>query len=227
MTWTLFTDGGSRGNPGPAGAGIVLEDPSGRTVYAVGLYLGSMTNNAAEYRALLAGLEEAVRREVRGLRVVSDSELIVRQINGQYRVKSADLLPLYEQVKALLRRIPAATVVHVRREENQRADALVNRALDAKRDVAQRPGGEAPPPAATWPPDRFRAVCSTAPNEPCPNGLVAGKSWTFYGVTPAGLCVHAATGILGAVAASQAGSESVTAPCARVGCGALFTVHFR
>jgi ribonuclease HI len=127
----LYTDGASRGNPGPAGAGVAIFDENGQEVLAKGAYLGMCTNNVAEYTALKLGLKEAMRFGVKRLRVHLDSELIVRQLHGIYKVKDAKLQPLYQEVVAMLRTFPEANVVHVRREKNRRADELANQGLDA------------------------------------------------------------------------------------------------
>lgn len=128
--WTLRCDGGSRGNPGPGALGYVLYDPSGAEVEARGEYLGMVTNNVAEYRALIAGLEAARRLHVDRLRVCMDSELVVRQLTGEYRVKHAGLKPLHAEADAARRRLAAVRFVAVKRDENARADQLVNETLD-------------------------------------------------------------------------------------------------
>lgn len=128
--WTLRCDGGSRGNPGPGALGYVLFDASGAEVEARGEALGIVTNNVAEYRALIAGLEAAARLKVAKLRICMDSELVVRQMSGEYRVKNAGLKPLHEAAGVVARRVPSVRFVAVRREENERADALVNETLD-------------------------------------------------------------------------------------------------
>ncbi len=128
--WTLRCDGGSRGNPGPGALGYALYDPSGVEVEARGSYLGTVTNNVAEYRALIAGLEAARRLRVERLRVCMDSELVVRQMTGEYRVKHAGLKPLHVAADAARRQVAAVRFVAVKREENARADQLVNQTLD-------------------------------------------------------------------------------------------------
>jgi len=127
----LYTDGGARGNPGPAGIGAVLLTASGDVVEELGDFIGKATNNVAEYQALLAGLELALDRGVEHLDVFLDSELVVRQVNGQYKVKDAGLKPLHAQACQLLSRFPEVNVKHVRREQNAEADRLVNEAIDA------------------------------------------------------------------------------------------------
>jgi len=127
----LSTDGGARGNPGPAAAAYVLEAEDGTVLAAHGEAIGVATNNVAEYRALLAGLERAVELEVRELEVVSDSELLVKQMRGEYRVKNAALRELSVEAGRLARRLDRVSYRAVRREQNTLADSLVNEALDA------------------------------------------------------------------------------------------------
>ncbi len=128
---TLFTDGGSRGNPGPAASGAVLVGPDGQVLFEVGEFLGTATNNVAEWTALALGLEAALEHGIGTLAVRMDSELVVKQISGEYRVKHPDLQPLYRRVRALLHKFAHVDVRHVRRKENALADAVVNRVLDA------------------------------------------------------------------------------------------------
>jgi ribonuclease HI len=126
----LSTDGGARGNPGPAAYGYVLEAEDGTVLDAHGEAIGIATNNVAEYRALVEGLRRAVEAGVDELNVVSDSELIVKQMRGEYRVKNAALRELSEEAAELARQIGRVTYTAVRREDNELADRLVNEALD-------------------------------------------------------------------------------------------------
>jgi ribonuclease HI len=130
----LRTDGGARGNPGPAGAAFVLEQ-EGRRIACGGRFLGETTNNVAEYEALLWGLENARAANVDDILVLMDSELIVKQLLGAYKVKNAGLKPLFVRVMELRRQFSAFEVRHVRREENKLADALANEAMDERADV--------------------------------------------------------------------------------------------
>lgn len=130
MEATLFADGGSRGNPGPAASAAVLLDPSGELVEEVGAYLGIATNNVAEWTALVLGLEAAAKRGILRLSVRLDSELVVKQLRGEYRVKHAGLQPLYNRARQLMRRFSEVDVKHVPRKQNALADRLVNRLLD-------------------------------------------------------------------------------------------------
>jgi ribonuclease HI len=127
----LSTDGGARGNPGPAAYGYVLEAEDGTVLDAHGEAIGVATNNVAEYRALIAGLAKAVEVGVDELEVVSDSELIVKQMLGEYRVKNEALRDLWDEATALADRIRRVKYTAVRREHNELADRLVNEALDA------------------------------------------------------------------------------------------------
>ena len=131
MTCTLFADGGSRGNPGPAASGAVLFAQDGSVIAEVGEYLGVATNNVAEWRALLAGLAKARELGFDDIAVRMDSELVVRQVTGVYRVKHADLIPLAAKARALLRDFKHVDIRHVPRKENAAADAVVNQYLDA------------------------------------------------------------------------------------------------
>jgi ribonuclease HI len=127
----LSTDGGARGNPGPAAYGYVLEAEDGTILEARGEKIGNATNNVAEYRALIAGLEAALAHGVKELEVVSDSELLVKQMQGEYRVKNAALKTLSTQAAALGRGLDSVSYTAVRREHNELADRLVNEALDS------------------------------------------------------------------------------------------------
>jgi ribonuclease HI len=142
--WTVNSDGGSRGNPGPGGAGIVVRDPSGEVVARGGAYLGRVTNNIAEYEALLWGMRAARALGATKLLVRADSELAIKQMRGEYRVKNEGLKPLFLQAQALCRTFEGVTFEHVRREANADADALANEAMDSREyvgDAPEPPGG--------------------------------------------------------------------------------------
>jgi ribonuclease HI len=128
----LHVDGASRGNPGEAGFGVHVCTPEGSEVAGLYGYLGKATNNVAEYQALLHALRFALSRGAREVSVFSDSELLVRQLEGRYRVKNPGLQPLFREAQSLLARFDRARVSHVRREQNREADALANRAVDEK-----------------------------------------------------------------------------------------------
>ncbi len=130
LAWRANVDGGSRGNPGPASYGVVVRDPRGEIVARLKKYIGRSTNNVAEYYGLIAALDYAQANSIKALRVESDSELLVKQMRGQYKVKSADLKPLYERAKKMSQAIPAFRIDHVYREQNREADLLANEAMD-------------------------------------------------------------------------------------------------
>jgi ribonuclease HI len=127
---TVNVDGGARGNPGPAAIGVVVQGPEGEVLEERGERIGEATNNVAEYRALLAGIERAAELGASELELVGDSELVVRQVKGEYKVKDATLRKLHAEVKRALRPFASWSIRHVRRERNAEADRLVNEALD-------------------------------------------------------------------------------------------------
>jgi ribonuclease HI len=128
---TVNVDGGARGNPGPAAVGVVVRGGGGEVLEERGERIGEATNNVAEYRALLLGLELARRHGGTELELIGDSELVVRQVEGRYKVKNAGMKELHEEVKKALRGFDSWSIRHVRREQNADADRLVNQALDA------------------------------------------------------------------------------------------------
>ncbi len=132
-TLRLFTDGAARGNPGPAGLGVVIEDEQGLRLRGLCRYIGTATNNKAEYLALIEGLTAVREWGPDRLEVFLDSQLVVEQVNGNWKIKHAELQPLARHVQGLLREFPSVTVTHVRREKNKGADALANKAIDEYR----------------------------------------------------------------------------------------------
>jgi ribonuclease HI len=136
----LRTDGGSRGNPGPAGAGIVIESATGTLLAKGSKFLGKITNNQAEYHALILGLQAVARYQPLAVQVFLDSELVVHQMNGRYQVKDAGLRPLYQQAKQLAAALPEVSFAAVPRSQNHRADALANEAMDAGSKSPPRSG---------------------------------------------------------------------------------------
>ena len=126
----LFTDGGARGNPGPAGAGALIIDSNNNVKDQLKSYLGNKTNNEAEYMALLLGLTLAVKNNIKDLECNMDSELLVKQLNGEYKVKNENLKKLYLKVKDIEKRFTSISYKHIPRKENASADALVNQILD-------------------------------------------------------------------------------------------------
>jgi len=157
-------DGAARGNPGPASYGVVIRDGSGVLVAKLKKYIGRMTNNVAEYYGLIAALDYAESHGIRALRVESDSELMVKQMQGQYKVKSEDLRPLFERARKMSLGFESFRIDHVYREQNREADALANEALDETSGVANPAGVPAKGAAATdvkpgprWIAARFRS----------------------------------------------------------------------
>ena len=126
----LYTDGACRGNPGVGGAGAILVNPKGRVVCSLKKFLGLCTNNIAEYKALILGLEAAVERRPKKLHIFLDSELLVKQVDGSYRVKHKNLKPLMGKVRDLLSSLESYTIQHIDRSENKKADELANEAID-------------------------------------------------------------------------------------------------
>jgi len=126
---TIYVDGASRGNPGPAAIAAIIHDEKGKPIVSLARRIGTTTNNEAEYRAIIAGLQKAVSLGVREVELKSDSELVVKQINGSYRVKAPALKPLYQQVKKLQGFVERLTITHIPRRQNTRADRLANKAL--------------------------------------------------------------------------------------------------
>lgn len=166
-------DGGSRGNPGPAAYGVTVETAQGQPVTAFAKFIGRTTNNFAEYQGLLAALDYALRHGYPRLRVLTDSELMARQICGQYKVRSPDLKPLYEKAQAMIARLESFSIRHVYREHNREADRLANQAMDdAERGILPR---EFPPDLETH-------------SAPVPRAITAQASQTL---PPKPLCISA------------------------------------
>lgn len=141
--YRINIDGGSRGNPGPAAYGVFVRDAHGETVAKLKKYIGRMTNNVAEYYGLIAALDYAQSNNIRALRVESDSELLVKQMRGQYKVKSEDLQPLFERARKMSQGFESFRIDHVYREQNREADALANEALDETAGPVPGPAGAA------------------------------------------------------------------------------------
>ncbi len=250
MALIIHVDGGARGNPGPAGAGVVIRRDTGERVFEAAYFLGHQTNNAAEYYAVIRALTRAADCGEHPVCVYSDSELLVRQITGEYAVKSANLAPLHQQVQLLLLRMPGWSVRHIKREENRRADELANLAMDRKCDVIVfdcagsprveasncAPAPVAPPAGAAVPgpgsgngPAVRVTVAEPPGGDACPADLPAAESFTVATVLPAGLCIHAAQSLLPTIMAMLntkpnefAAIPTLTVRCSRPGCGAVF-----
>ncbi|MGI6129085.1 MAG: ribonuclease HI family protein [bacterium] len=130
MKVIVHTDGASRGNPGPAAVGIVITDENGTVLVELSEYIGETTNNVAEYRALLRGLQEAVRLNAKEVLIYGDSQLMIKQMNGEYRVRHPNLVPLYNDARNMVRSLGQVSFTYVPRSKNTRADELANQALD-------------------------------------------------------------------------------------------------
>jgi ribonuclease HI len=141
-------DGGSRGNPGPASYGVVVRDPRGEIVAKLKKYIGRMTNNVAEYYGLIAALDYAQSQGIRQLRIEADSELMVKQMRGLYKVKSPELRPLYERARKMAQALESFRIDHVYREQNSEADALANQAIDEAEGRVPRPAASASKPVS-------------------------------------------------------------------------------
>jgi ribonuclease HI len=161
-----YCDGGSRGNPGPAGFGVYIQDSAGQVVAELSQYLGKHTNNFAEYSGLLAALEFSIANSYRSLRVVSDSELMVKQMKGQYRVNSPELRPLYDEARRRVSQLEHFQIQHVLREKNRHADRLANLAMDRGMGRAPAASPDTAPVA--------RPTTPIPPKAPMLRGLVKG-----------------------------------------------------
>lgn len=162
--YTAHCDGGSRGNPGPSGFGAVVEDPSGKTVARLSEFLGRQTNNYAEYKGLLAVLAWAQQQGARRLRVVSDSELMVKQMKGQYKVASPGLRPLWEEAKRLAGKLERFEMRHTLRGGNKEADQLANDAMD--KGMGRQPGTSETPVGGQVSSGLIPGKKLTSPNAP-------------------------------------------------------------
>ena len=162
MDRIAYIDGGSRGNPGPAGYGVVIQDAAGTTMETLSRPIGKATNNVAEYHALLAALEYVLNHNGTRLQVFCDSELVVRQIQGRYRVQSPDLKPLHARARQLASCLERFAIQHIPREQNRLADQLANEAMDNAR-TAPRPDESAQAQEQT-----FTAVCEGGRLRPLP-----------------------------------------------------------
>ncbi len=178
-TLTLQFDGGSRGNPGPAGIGVVVSSADGTPLVTLGRFIGRATNNVAEYTALITVLEEAKKLSATKIIVRGDSELVIKQMKGIYRVKSPDMKPLYERAMALVEQFEKVSIEHNLRHKNELADTLANLAMDKRGEVTEVPGAgsknahpsslDQPAPHQTKSGDRFgceRCGCSIEVQSP-------------------------------------------------------------
>jgi ribonuclease HI len=171
-------DGGARGNPGPAGYGAVIQDDQGTILAELSEFLGMRTNNFAEYSGLLACLQYALNHHHPRLRVVSDSELMVKQIQGKYKVNSPDLRPLWQEAKNRIARLEAFEISHALRHKNKDADRLANQAMDRGMNRSPAPGQPTPPPPKATP---YPTKSETPPN-PYPKADTMLRGFTKDGV---------------------------------------------
>jgi ribonuclease HI len=165
QTLKLHFDGGSRGNPGPAGVGVVVTAEDGTPLVTLGRYIGRATNNVAEYNALIASLQEAQKLGAKRVAIHGDSELVIKQMRGEYRVKNPDLRVLYDKAMSLLGQFDHATLNHNRREENSLADRLANLAMDRKAEVTD----------VDWPQEGAASAKPLEIDLPSPKSPVAGE----------------------------------------------------
>jgi ribonuclease HI len=156
-------DGGSRGNPGPAAYGVVIRDPKGEIVARLKKFIGRMTNNVAEYYGLIAALDYAESQGIRALRIESDSELLVKQMKGLYKVRSEELAPLFERAKKMTAALDSFRIDHVYREHNREADALANQAMDEVEGPDAKPRGERGAAKAAAPTANATSPAAAAP----------------------------------------------------------------
>ena len=180
-------DGGARGNPGPAGYGVVVTDQAGRKVAALSKYLGHQTNNYAEYSGMLAALDYALTNGHKALKVVADSELLVKQIRGEYKVKSPSLSELYQRARQMIRQLEWFSIQHVLRGKNQEADRLANLAMDQGMGRSRRAGAEIGEDSSTSSGQAARRSLGSSPTPSSPSPGLRGRE--FSGVVRDGVIV--------------------------------------
>jgi len=235
----LYIDGGARGNPGPAACAWIIKSPEGATLVSETHFLGRTTNNVAEYSALLKGLEAARRLGASELSIFSDSELLVKQLIGEYRVRDLDLKELFEGVQRELLGFDCWQIQHIGREENSEADRLVKLTLDGESDgdfeqLEHQPVPETEDVTDREPgPQGHRKVMVEVGGPPksgqCPANLCKGQCFVFTNVVPAGLCANAMQALLPTVLALQSDRTNEKGPplmirCTKPDCGAVFNI---
>ncbi len=240
----LYVDGGARGNPGPAACAFVIKGSERGVIQAQGFYLGRTTNNVAEYTGLIRGLQAVQALGLKEIQIYSDSELMVKQLIGEYRVRNSDLQGLYEQVQRLLLAFDRWQIKHVRREFNSEADRLVNETLDKGGNGARSPEPsnsqtlfdqaqtkvQAEPAVPSEPAEgqvKVMVEIVVGPAESkCPACMQKGQCFVFTDFVPAGVCIHAAQSLLPTVIAMQRDASfrgrSMMVKCSHPGCGASF-----
>jgi len=225
----LFVDGGSRGNPGPSACAYVIKNADGEVLKVEGIYLGESTNNIAEYNALLNGLDALQKMDVHELAIFSDSELMVKQLIGEYQVRDSDLLTLFEQVQRKLLGFDRWHIKHIRREMNRQADQLVNETLDKEIGLQKDQNKHEQGPCKSLP-KVLVEVTQSSRSDVCPSPMQKGQWFVFSSCIPAGLCIHAANVLLPAVIEMQTTMQKdnqnaiVTLQCNANGCGAKFNL---
>jgi len=234
MEANVYIDGGARGNPGPAGSGYLVKSPGGEVLASESHFIDHATNNQAEYIALIRALRGAADLGISELNIFSDSELLVRQIIGIYRVKNPALKELFEQAQRALLTFNRWQIRHIPREQNSEADDLVNSAIDEglrqktsrERDTARVSGQSEPQPPASAAAATMKVlveVMTEGDPEICSAGLRKGQCFVFSNVTPGGLCMRAMQDLLPAVAAMQGGqNDRQVVRCTEPGCRAVF-----
>jgi ribonuclease HI len=223
MNLVLYVDGGSRGNPGLAGAGVVIVDAATQHPrHEAGYFVGRVTNNVAEYQGLIRGLTIAASLAPQQLTVRADSQLMVYQMTGRYRVKTPHLKPLHQQAVELSQQIGHVEFEHVYREDNKRADELANKAMDAKADVVLRSCGDDAAATDTAQLERdaephWKLEIRSSPGPKCPAQMKKGQQFELGVVTPSGMCVHAAAAAINECLAQTAaeGAAKGQASCPR------------
>ena len=226
MEAKLFVDGGARGNPGPAGCGFVLKSTDNKIITEGCHFIDNATNNFAEYTALLKGLELAEQMGVTELNIYSDSELMVKQIIGEYRVKSPNLIDLFESVERKLLKFSRWQIKHIRREYNKDADRMANVAMDQglAGEFEFDDECEDDTQSKTESTDRIMVEVSTGPKPgSCACDLKAGQCFVFTDLCPPGLCIQAIEALIPAVKSMQAGRSSArVVKCSKNDCHAVF-----
>jgi len=245
MAWKAYIDGGSRGNPGPAASGVLIYNPNDKIIFAGGFFLGQKTNNQAEYSALIKALELLALNRANAINIYSDSELLVHQINGTYRVKNPQLKLLYQKSQQLLEGFENWKIRHIPREKNAQADKLANQAMNAGRDVILTDEGKLTGQPTSAPPsssaDRISGtnvvevfVVQGSGQKICPANCKRGQLFVFKEITPPGFCIEGCAAVLDAVLAlkdmddrKSSDQTTMTARCAKSGCGAVFEIRRR
>jgi len=244
MTFKAFIDGGARDNPGPAAAGIQIVDQGDNLLFAGGFFLGRLTNNQAEYRSLITALELFDKAGISEICIYTDSQLMARQITGEYAVKSPALKDLHGQAVEKLKGFDRWEIKYIPRKENAAADKLVNKTLNAGRDIVVTdtmglagPRLEAGPSvsgkgSATPKTNVEVFAIKGAGKDACPAKIKRGQLFVFEDATPAGLCNHACAAVIDAVlalqetgAANPSEDSNITVRCQKPDCKAVFEVR--